>query len=176
MTDPLAGVWQRWIANRPYIPLAADEVFRSFQLAHGGEFMKRWMVVVLVTMCMALGGAPRIFAQGAAKKIKAYNKKAAQDYLKLGLIQAGEGRDAEAAKAFRQALAIMPNWAEAHSLLGSALARVGNYREAEAELRKAVQLKPDYAEGWNFLGEFLQARGKTQEAQDAFRKARQYAR
>jgi Tfp pilus assembly protein PilF len=138
--------------------------------------MKRWLVVVLVTIGLGLGGATQMCAQGVAKEVKSFNEKAAQDYLKLGLIQAGEGRDAEAAKAFRQALAIKPNWAEAHSLLGSALARAGNYREAEDELRKAVQLKPDYAEGWNFLGEFLQARGKTQEAQEAFRKARQYAR
>jgi len=127
-------------------------------------------------MCLALGAGNQVFAQSAADKIKAANERAAQDYLKAGLLQAGEGRDAEAAKAFRQALSIKPDWPEAHSLLGSALARSGNYSEAEAELRKAVTMKPDYAEGWNFLGEFLQARGKEQEAQDAFKKARQYSR
>ena len=86
--------------------------------------------------------------------------RAAQDYYKSGLILAGEGRDAEAARAFRQALSIRPDWAEVHSLLGSALERAGNYSEAEVELRKAVTLKPDYAEGWNFLGEFLQEAGQ----------------
>ena len=91
---------------------------------------------------------------------------------------AGEGREADAAKAFRQALGIRPDWAEVHSLLGSTLARAGNLTEAEAELRKAVALKPDYAEGWNFLGEFLKAQGaEISEAQDAFpNKAKQYAR
>jgi Tfp pilus assembly protein PilF len=138
--------------------------------------MKQRMVVVLITICLALGAATQIFAQGAANKIKSFNEKAAQDYFKLGLIQAGEGRDAEAAKAFRQALSIKPDWPEAHSLLGSALAQAGDYREAEAELRKAVALKPDYAEGWNFLGEFLMKRGKEAEAQAAFKKAQQYAR
>jgi Flp pilus assembly protein TadD len=138
--------------------------------------MKQWLVVVLLTICLALGAGSQLFAQSAAEKIKAANERAAQDYLKEGLLQAGEGRDAEAARAFRQALGIKPNWPEVHSLLGSALARSGNYREAEAELRKAVALKPDYAEGWNFLGEFLKARGKDQEAQDAFKKARQYSR
>ena len=86
--------------------------------------------------------------------------RAAQDYLKSGFLLAREGRDAEAARAFRQAVGIRPDWAEAHSLLGSTLARAGKYAEAEAELRKAVALKPDYAEGWNFLGEFLKDRGK----------------
>jgi protein O-GlcNAc transferase len=138
--------------------------------------MKQWMVVVLVTTCLVLSAGTQMFAQSAAEKIKAANERAAQDYFKGGLILAGEGRDADAARSFRQALSIKPNWAEAHSLLGSALAETGNYREAEAELRKAVALKPDYAEGWNFLGQFLKKQGKAQEAQEAFRKAQQYAR
>ena len=138
--------------------------------------MKRWIVVVLVTMCLALGAGAPGFAQSGPDKVKAANERAAQDYLKSGFMLAGEGRDEEAVRAFRQAASTKPDWAEAHSLLGSALARTGKYAEAEAELRKAVTMKPDYAEGWNFLGEFLKDRGKDKEAQEAFAKARQYAR
>ena len=138
--------------------------------------MKQWMVIVLVVIGLDLGAGTRGFADSGADKVTAANLRAAQDYLKLGLIQAGEGRNAEAVKAFRQALGIRPDWAEVHSLLGSALAQAGNYTEAEAELRKAVTLQPDYGEGWNFLGEFLKARGKEQEAQECFKKAQQYAR
>ena len=138
--------------------------------------MKRWMVVVLVTMGLALGAGIQGFADSGTDKVKAANLRAAEDYYKSGLLLAGEGREAEAAKAFRQALGIRPDWAEVHSLLGSTLARAGNFSEAEAELRKAVALKPDYAEGWNFLGEFLKDRGKEQESQEAFRKAKQFAR
>jgi len=138
--------------------------------------MQRFMVVALVAMCLIVSAGVQGFASEVSDKVKAANERAAQDYLKSGFILAGEGRDADAVQAFRQALSIKPNWAEAHSLLGSALARVGSYSEAEAELRKAVTMKPDYAEGWNFLGEFLKERGKEQEAQEAFRKARQFAR
>jgi len=138
--------------------------------------MKQWIVIVLVVIGLALGAGIQGFADNGADKVKAANLRAAQDYLKLGLIQAGEGRNAEAAKAFRQALGIRPDWAEVHSLLGSTLAQAGSFAEAEVELRKAVALKPDYAEGWNFLGEFLKERGKEQEAQEAFKKAKQYAR
>jgi Flp pilus assembly protein TadD len=138
--------------------------------------MKRWIVIVLVMVGLALGAGIQGFADNGADKVRAANLRAAQDYYKSGLLLAGEGREAEAAKAFRQAIGIRPDWAEAHSLLGSVLARAGNYAEAEAELRKAVSLKPDYAEGWNFLGEFLKDRGKTQEAEEAFRKAKQFAR
>jgi protein O-GlcNAc transferase len=138
--------------------------------------MTQWLMLVLITLCLAVGGGTQVFAQTAAEKIKAANMRAAQDYLKSGFILAGEGRDKEAADSFRAAVGLRPDWAEAHSLYGSALARTGQYPEAEAELRKAVTLKPDYAEGWNFLGEFLQERGKTAEAQEAFRKAKQFAR
>jgi Flp pilus assembly protein TadD len=138
--------------------------------------MKRWMVIVLVMIGLAVGAGIQGFADSGADKVKAANLRAAQDYYQSGLMLAGEGREAEAIKAFRQALGIRPDWAEAHSLLGSILFRAGNRAEAEVELRKAVTLKPDYAEGWNFLGECLQAQGKEGEAQEAFKKAKQFSR
>ena len=138
--------------------------------------MKRRMVIVLVMIGLALGAGIQGFADNGADKVKAANLRAAQDYYKSGLMLAGEGREAEAVRAFRQALGIRPDWAEAHSLLGSILFKAGNYPEAEVELRKAVTLKPDYAEGWNFLGEFLKAQGKERESQEAFKKAQQFSR
>jgi Flp pilus assembly protein TadD len=138
--------------------------------------MKQWIVIVLVIIGLALGAGSQGFADNGADKVKAANLRAAQDYYKSGLMLAGEGREADAIRAFRQALGIRPDWAEARSLLGSILFKAGNYTEAEVELRKAVALKPDYAEGWNFLGEFLKARGKDKEAQEAFKKAQQFSR
>jgi tetratricopeptide (TPR) repeat protein len=138
--------------------------------------MKRFLVIALVIIGLALGAGIQGFADNGADKVKAANLRAAQDYYKSGLMLAGEGREADAIRAFRQALGIRPDWAEARSLLGSVLFKAGNYAEAEVELRKAVAMKPDYAEGWNFLGEFLKARGKDKEAQEAFKKAQQFAR
>ena len=88
--------------------------------------MKRWMVIVLAMIGLALGAGIQGFADNGADKVKAANLRAAQDYYKSGLMLAGEGREAEAIKAFRQALGIRPDWAEAHSLLGSILFRAGN--------------------------------------------------
>lgn len=139
--------------------------------------MVRWLSVMILAGCLVLSSGVKLSgAQGAQDKVKAANEKAAQDYFKYGLILAEEGRNADAAKAFRQAIGIKPDWAEAHSLLGSALGQSGDLNEAEKELRKAVQLKPDYAEGWNYLGEFLKDHGKQKEAEDAFAKAKQHAR
>lgn len=137
----------------------------------------RYFAVMLLVVCLALGGGVKFAgAQGPQDKVKAANEKAAQDYFKYGLVLSEEGRYDDAAKAFRNALGIKPDWAEAHSLLGSVLTQTGDLHGAEQELRKAVQIKPDYAEGWNYLGEFLKARGKEAEAQEAFAKAKQYAR
>lgn len=139
--------------------------------------MVRWFSVTILVACLVLGGGVKFAgAQGAQDKVKAANEKAAQDYYKYGLILSEEGRYEDAAKAFRQALGIKSDWAEAHSLLGSVLTQTGDLHGAEQELRKAVQLKPDYAEGWNYLGEFLKAHGKQKEAEDAFAKAKQFAR
>ncbi|MEW6387242.1 MAG: tetratricopeptide repeat protein [Thermodesulfobacteriota bacterium] len=113
---------------------------------------------------------------GTAEKVREATERAAHDYMQHGLIQASEGRSESAIKSFQKAVNLMPQSAEAHSLLGSALARAGKYREAEEELRKAVSLKPDYGEGYYYLGLFLQERGKEAEAQEAFRKAKQYQR
>lgn len=134
------------------------------------------MPSALVMIGLVLGAGIPGFADNGADKVREANLRAAQDYYKSGLMLAGEGREAEAVRAFRQALGIRPDWAEARSLLGSVLFKAGNYAEAETELRKAVTLKPDYAEGWNFLGEYLKARGKEQEAQEAFKKAKQFSR
>jgi Flp pilus assembly protein TadD len=110
--------------------------------------MTRWMVIGLVALCLALGGGSQTFAQSSEDKVKAANLRAAQDYLKSGLILAGEGRDAEAVKSFRQAIAIRPDWAEAHSLLGSSLSRpaimpsgirTAQGRHAEARLRRRLE-------------------------------------
>ena len=139
--------------------------------------MRLLVLTLFLSISLVLGGAvPFSWAQGVQEKVKAASNRAAKDYLTHGLMLAGEGRDEDAAKSFRKAISLRPDWAEAHSLLGSALGRAGDLKEAEAELRKAVTLKPDYAEGWNYLGQFYKDQHKDKEAQEAFRKAQQYAR
>lgn len=134
--------------------------------------MKLLRVLLLVALGVALLTGPSL----ADKKVQEFTNRAANDYLKLGLIQAGGGNDEAAAAAFQKAVSMKPNWAEARSLLGSALMRAGKYKEAEEQLRKAVSINPNYAEGWYFLGVFLKDRGKTAEAEQAFQKAKQLAR
>lgn len=137
--------------------------------------MKRLVIIALCVTGILLLGWAHLNAQ-AVSKIQEGTKRAAQDYIKHGLILATEGRPADAVKSFEKAINLDPTSAEAHSLLGSAQAKAGNYREAEENLRKAVKLDPNYGEGYYYLGIFLQEQGKQKEAEEAFQKAKKSSR
>ena len=56
-------------------------------------------------------------------------------------------------KSFEKALAIKPDYAEAHNNLGNALNDLGQLDEAvKNALSKALAIKPDYADAHNNLG------------------------
>jgi tetratricopeptide (TPR) repeat protein len=65
-------------------------------------------------------------------------------------------QDYEAAiAAFRQAIAIKPDYPEAYYNLGIALSRQGKTDDAAAAYRKAASLRPDYGEAYENLGALL---------------------
>jgi tetratricopeptide (TPR) repeat protein len=138
--------------------------------------MKRFLVLAIMFALglVLLNWSP--LSAGSKDKVREASARAAQDYIKHGLILATENRHADAVKSFQQAISLDPKSAEAYSLLGSALAKAGKYREAEEALRKAVALDPNYGEGYYYLGLFLKERGKEKEAEEAFRKAQRSSR
>ena len=71
----------------------------------------------------------------------------------------------------RRALALKPDYAEAHNNLGGALSAQGNLDEAVACYRRALALKPDYAEAHNNLGGALSDLAKFDEALACYRRA-----
>ena len=73
--------------------------------------------------------------------------------------------------AYRKALVLNPNFAEAHSNLGVVLTELGRLEEATAACHKALELKPDLAEAYNNLGNAFKDQGKLKEAVTAYRKA-----
>jgi Flp pilus assembly protein TadD len=68
----------------------------------------------------------------------------------------------------RAALAILPEYAEAHLMLGTALKQNGDLEGAEAALRQAVRLAPDDPGPWNTLAQVLRARGDEAGSRAAF--------
>jgi predicted O-linked N-acetylglucosamine transferase (SPINDLY family) len=82
-----------------------------------------------------------------------------------------QGRLNEAIAAYRQAIGIKPDYAEAYSNLGNALKDQGKLEEAIAAYRQAIGIKPDYAEAHFNLGNALRDQGKLNEAVAAYRQA-----
>jgi protein O-GlcNAc transferase len=89
----------------------------------------------------------------------------------LGNALLGLGRLGEAADSYRQAIALQPDYAEAHYNLGVVLQNQGEPDEAVASYCRAIALAPDYAEAHNNLGgEFLR-QGRQDDAIEHFRRA-----
>jgi predicted O-linked N-acetylglucosamine transferase (SPINDLY family) len=83
------------------------------------------------------------------------------------------GRLPEAVAAYRQALALKPDFAEAHINLGSILSDLGQLEEALAAFGAALALKPDFAEAIYNVGAVLTRMGRLEEAVAALRRVLQ---
>ena len=75
------------------------------------------------------------------------------------------GKLPDAIAEYEEALRIKPDYAEAHTNLGTLLAGMpGKLPEAIAEFRAAIRFRPDYPEAYNDLGVVLAGTGRLQEA------------
>jgi glycosyltransferase involved in cell wall biosynthesis len=92
-------------------------------------------------------------------------------YNNLGSLQRARGDLAGAAAAFRQMIAIDPQFAIGHYNLGLTLKAQGQFTDAIAHYHQAIQLQPDYAEAYQNLGVTLFKLGKMPEGLQAFQKA-----
>ena len=81
------------------------------------------------------------------------------------------GRLDEALASYNQAIALKPDYAEAHSNLGNTLKELGRLDEAEASYTQAIALKPDFAEAHSNLGNTLKELGRLDEAEASYKQA-----
>ncbi len=89
----------------------------------------------------------------------------------LGALLAQQGRLAQAAASFRQAVRFKPDLVEAHYNLGKALHRQGMLEDAITSYREALRLKPDCVEALDDLGSALLEQGKAEEAVSTLQQA-----
>ncbi len=89
----------------------------------------------------------------------------------LGDALAEQGQTAEAARYYREAQDIVPDFLDAHVNLGNVLYRSGKLDEAEREYRKALAVDPGAADLYCNLGLIDVARGDPGRAADRFREA-----
>jgi Flp pilus assembly protein TadD/ADP-heptose:LPS heptosyltransferase len=75
--------------------------------------------------------------------------------LQIGAIESQKGNITEAEIAYRRALKLKPDFAEALNNLGILLAATKRFVDAEAAYRRALEIKPDFVEVLNNLGILL---------------------
>jgi tetratricopeptide (TPR) repeat protein len=82
-----------------------------------------------------------------------------------------QGKYAEAAQKFEQALALSPGEEDLHYNLAIALAKLGKTEEAKQQYEEALRIYPDYGDAHNNLGNLLMNADKLEEASEHFREA-----
>lgn len=95
----------------------------------------------------------------------------AGDYFRLGVAYTKAGMADRAIDAFKEAIKLKPEFAEAYQGLGVSYASEKLHKEAIEALSKAVSIRPDYAEAFSNLGFLYDYLGRHEEAVAAFRKA-----
>jgi DNA-binding helix-hairpin-helix protein with protein kinase domain/Flp pilus assembly protein TadD len=95
----------------------------------------------------------------------------ARTFYDQGIASTKSGRYSEAADAFRRAVVLNPNFAEAYHELGYALFRLKKYDESIAALEKAIRLRPRSAYSYHVLGLAYSASARWNEAIRALRQA-----
>jgi predicted O-linked N-acetylglucosamine transferase (SPINDLY family) len=83
----------------------------------------------------------------------------------------GQGKLDDAVAAYRQAVGIKPDYAEAYSNLGNALLAFNRFEESLASYNDALALRPDFAEVYSNRGAALRELGQFEESRESYTKA-----
>jgi tetratricopeptide (TPR) repeat protein len=87
------------------------------------------------------------------------------------LVRGGRGNTAEEEECYRRAIALRPDYPEAHNNLGAVLRARGDLSGAAEEYRAALRLRPGYPEAHYNYGILLQTLGSVQGAVEHLRRA-----
>ena len=146
-----------------------ENVAASYELAvagleDAGEVLEAWTEI---TNAYAMLENDLKVIEAGQKVIELNPSPPASIYLGLGGAMARQGQYAEAADMARQALALEPDSAIAHSTLGQASAAAEDYDAAEASFRRAVEIDPNTARAHAGLADIYFAREDFQAAVDS---------
>ena len=89
----------------------------------------------------------------------------------LGVIAHQNGKNDVAEDFITKAVALKPDYAEAHANLGNVLRELGRPEDAVVCCRKAIALQPDFAAARNNMGNALQELGRLDEAVASYEKS-----
>ncbi|MDA9291614.1 tetratricopeptide repeat protein, partial [bacterium] len=88
-----------------------------------------------------------------------------------GAVLKGLGQLDASIEAYKKALAIKPDYAEAYLNMGVTFREQAQLEKAIAAYNKALAIKPDYADAYNNMGVALKEQGNLEEAIEAYHKA-----
>lgn len=120
-------------------------------------------------------GGRRAEALEACQRLLAVDPRRPDVRAMAGAIAMELGDAPAASEHYAAAVALKPDFAEAHYNLGNALARLGRNREAVDAYRRAAKLKPDLAAIHANLGNTLFALRRWDEAAHSYRRAAELA-
>ena len=115
-----------------------------------------------------------LFIMAAASQALAWSPQDAQDAASFndkGKAHLSAGRYKEAVEAFKQAVRLKPDDAEAHTNLGVAYRSLKRFDEAAASFKEAIRLKPDWAVPHIHLGITYLNTDRAKEAINSFKEA-----
>jgi hypothetical protein len=81
------------------------------------------------------------------------------------------GRLQDAEVSYKNAIAIKPDMAEAHSNLGIVMHELGRLQDAETSYKNTIAIKPDIAEAHSNLGIVMHELGRLQDAETSYKNA-----
>ena len=87
-----------------------------------------------------------------------------------GAINAGLGRLDDAIEAYKNAVAVKPDYADAYNNMGNVLKRQGKLKDAIEAYKKALLIQPNYVEVMNNMGNAFKDQGKVEDAIQAYKR------
>jgi serine/threonine-protein kinase len=143
-----------------------DEAIGYYRAARG----QRRSLGIGLSMALTRAGRPAQ-AEEVLQELASQQPANLAAHFFLGGSLSAQEKYGEAAAAYRKAIDLKPDFAEAYSNLGRALDELRKYDDAAAALRKAIDLKPDLVSAHVNLGVAPQGQKNYREAEAAYRKA-----
>ena len=180
---PVIGIVQVGLQARAdrytYIPLVGLSIMLAWGAAELGARRSRAAAAVAVLAVLAWAAASRSYLsawQDSASLFQHAVRATSGNYVawnNLGVAVRDRGDTAAAVSDFQAALAIRPEYDQAHSNLAESLLRQGRPEEAMVHVAQALRLNPSLPEAHVNLAAILSRQGRTAEAVAQYRAALQ---
>lgn len=115
--------------------------------------------------------AERALATQNTKKAQRWRTVASEHLTRVGELHSGRRSGARAETAFRRALELDPENAEAHWQYASLLGQMARFTEAESHYRRSIALRPGFAPAYSHLAVVVGLLGRKEEADALYRRA-----